>query len=350
MKRFLRYSLFLLVTIVVLILGLVGFLTLREYRPAEVTALNVTAGTHELAEKQDLSFVTYNIGYGGLGATEDFFMDGGRTVQPKDKTMITTNLTGISDTLKNLPADIYLLQEVDRQSKRSFGINQEKYLSEQLNLDSVFAYNFKVDFVPFPWPPIGRVASGIMTMTDAKMTEAKRLSLPSPFTWPVSTSNLKRALLETRFPLKNSPHELVVFNLHLEAYDNGEGKIAQRERLTSVLEKEYQKGNYVIAGGDFNQVFEGSQSFPELKQDGWQPGRMSARDLPTNFSFAYDTQHPTVRVLNAPYTGSYETSQVYSVDGFIVSNNIKVKKTEVIDVGFKHTDHQPVKLTVSLNE
>ena len=43
----------------------------------------------------------------------------------------------------------------------------------------------------------------------------------------------------------------MVFNLHLEAYDNGEGKIAQSKKLADVLSQEYAKGNYVIAGGDF---------------------------------------------------------------------------------------------------
>jgi len=45
----------------------------------------------------------------------------------------------------------------------------------------------------------------------------------------------------------------VLVNLHLEAYDSGEGKIAQTKLLVEFLEQEYAKGNYVIAGGDFNQ-------------------------------------------------------------------------------------------------
>lgn len=44
-------------------------------------------------------------------------------------------------------------------------------------------------------------------------------------------------------------------NLHLEAYDDGEGKEAQTAMLLQILQEEYVKGNYVIAGGDFNQSF-----------------------------------------------------------------------------------------------
>ena len=44
----------------------------------------------------------------------------------------------------------------------------------------------------------------------------------------------------------------MLVNLHLEAYDDGEGTDAQTAALKSFLEQEYAKGNYVIAGGDYN--------------------------------------------------------------------------------------------------
>ncbi len=140
----------------------------------------------------------------------------------------------------------------------------------------------------------------------------------------------------------------MVFNLHLEAYDNGEGKIAQSKKLAEVLSQEYAKGNYVIAGGDFNQVFKGSHRYPDLGEAGWAPGEIDPADLPKHFSLAYDDQQPTVRVLNKPYTGSYETSQVYVIDGFIVSDNVAVHSVKTKDEQFKYTDHQPVKMEVGL--
>ena len=56
-----------------------------------------------------------------------------------------------------------------------------------------------------------------------------------------------------RIPIHNSDKQLVIVNLHLEAYDDGEAKIAQTQELANVLKSEYEKGNYCIAGGDFNQ-------------------------------------------------------------------------------------------------
>ena len=57
-----------------------------------------------------------------------------------------------------------------------------------------------------------------------------------------------------------------------------------------------------------------------------------------------------MRVLNKPYTGSYETSQVYVIDGFIVSDNVAVHSVKTKDEQFKYTDHQPVKMEVVVIE
>ena len=37
--------------------------------------------------------------------------------------------------------------------------------------------------------------------------------------------------------------------------DAGEGKLAQARQLREFLSQEYEKGNYVVAGGDWNQIF-----------------------------------------------------------------------------------------------
>jgi len=350
MKNILKIILSLISFIMIMIIGLVTYLCLNEYTPKQIEPLKLAQGNKLLTLNTDISLLTLNIGYGGLGQSEDFFMDGGKNVQPKSKNMIEENLHGIQNMLEDHPSNIYLLQEVDLDAKRSYHINQQHYLSKQLNLPATFAYNFNVAYVPFPIPPIGKVKSGLSILTDLKMSEANRVALPNSFSWPVRLANLKRALLETRFPIKNSNKELVVFNLHLDAYDNGEGKIEQSKLLKKVLDEEYDKGNFVIAGGDFNQVFEGSQTFPQTKQKGWHPGKISQDDIPTHFSFAYDDASPTVRVLNHAYTGDYTTSQVYVIDGFIVSDNIDIKQTQVYDYQFKYTDHHPVQLTIHLTD
>lgn len=336
--------------VLILLLVFVLFLSINEYKPKEVEQLTPISGHKKISQDDLMSLLSFNIGYAGLSDSEDFFMDGGKKIEPATKQLVEENLEGITDVLQDNPADVYLLQEVDHNSKRSKYINQEDYLTEKLGMDSVFAYNFNVPYVPFPLPPIGRVESGIMTMTDFEMTSASRIALPNPFKWPISMANLKRALLETRYEVEGTDKELVIYNLHLEAYDNGDGKVEQSKLLKKYLEQEYKKGNYVIAGGDFNQVFEGSHVFPDTKQEGWHPGNLEKTDIPAHFTFAFDDEYPTVRVLNHEYTGDYNTSQVYVIDGFIVSDNVNVKEVSVLNQNFRYSDHHPVKMEVELGK
>jgi endonuclease/exonuclease/phosphatase family metal-dependent hydrolase len=347
MKKKIRKTIgIVLVVFVLVIVAAIGYLTVREYRPDSEEKIGALEGTETLNQDDSFVVLTYNTGYAGLSRNEDFFMDGGSGVQPESKELVEENLAGISQTLTSQDADFYFLQEVDLDSKRSYYINEQEYYEQATGLQGLFAYNFKCDYVPYPWPMIGRVQSGLLTLTDYNVTSAKRIALPESFSWPVKTCNLKRCMLETRIPIEGSEKELVLINFHLEAYDSGEGKIAQTKLLAEKLNEEYEKGNYVIAGGDFNQTFEGMDTYPILDDENWTPGSVAESDLPDGFSFAVADNVPTCRLLNGPYSGNYEDSQVYVIDGFIVSDNLKVQSVDNIDVDFQYTDHQPVRLEV----
>lgn len=294
--------------------------------------------------------MTYNTGYAALSCEEDFFMDGGTKVRPDSEEVVEDNLAGIASILEQEDADVYFLQEVDRNARRSYHIDEMEYYEESLGLSGIYACNFKCDFVPYPVPPIGQVEARLVTLTDYTVSAASRISLPESFSWPIKTCNLKRCMLEVRIPIEGSEKELVLINFHLEAYDSGEGKLAQSRMLAEKLQEEYEKGNYVIAGGDFNQTFEGIDTYPILDTDNWMPGEIGEDDIPEGFSFAVSDNVPTCRLLNAPYSGNYEDSQVYVLDGYIVSDNLEVLRIENIDTEFQYSDHQPVRLTVQLTQ
>lgn len=337
--------------ILVLILALfLGYLTLREYRPEDTEAVDVSEGTQTLQAGGSFTVLTYNTGYAALSKDEDFFMDGGSKVRPDDPALVQQNLAGIASILKEQNADFYFLQEVDRDSKRSYYTDELEYYENALGMDGMYARNFKCDYVPYPLPTIGKVDSGLVTLTDHAVSSATRIALPESFSWPLKTCNLKRCMLETRIPIEGSERELVLINFHLEAYDSGEGKIAQSRMLAEKLQEEYDKGNYVIAGGDFNQTFEGMDAYPLLDTENWAPGLIGPDDIPASFSFAVSDNAPTCRLLNAPYSGNYTDSQVYVLDGFIVSDNLEIRSVTNIDTDFTYTDHQPVRLEVTLLE
>ena len=72
MKKFLTVLLILLLVIVVAFGGLLGFLTVTEYRPADVESVTVRrvdgAGTAPIPS-DGFSVLSWNIGYAGLGCT-----------------------------------------------------------------------------------------------------------------------------------------------------------------------------------------------------------------------------------------------------------------------------------------
>jgi len=350
--RFIFKTVLVLVLLVVLVaVGVILWLTVTEYKPAEVETLAVTVGArHDTAQiGQRYKIVTLNVGYAGLGRDEDFFMDGGKKVQPKDEAEVNSNLSGLISALSLQNADIYFLQETDKNSKRSFYIDESEYFARGLSMGSTFAYNYHCAFVPFPWPPIGQVESGVTTLNNLEVSEATRESLPVPFSWPIRVANLKRCMLVERLPLKDSNKSLVLVNLHLEAYSSDEGRKAQMEVLATLIKTELRNGNYVIAGGDFNQSFPGSQAkYPLPENPIWVPGSLTNDDLPDGFTFAYDMGVPTCRALITPYDGNRSELIAYVIDGFMVSSNIKVNSVETVDLNFQNTDHQPVAMEFTL--
>ena len=326
--------------------------TIAEYRPEDTET--VTA-SHPVSAvfKTGLPFtiVSWNCGYGALGDNADFFMDGGTSVYTADRKRLDNNLSGIRDTLKSLGPDLLLLQEVDINSSRSFGTDERAVLRDALpGAAESFAYNFNTLYIPYPVPPMGHVESGLFTLSSAAPRMAERISLPVPFSWPIRLLNLKRCLLVSRFPVKNSDSELVLINLHLEAYDSGEGKEAQTQQLVSFMQEEYAKGNYVIAGGDFNQHFTNidASSWP-VYAGMWQPGVINAESFGDGFSLLMDNTVPSCRSLDRPLAGTpREEFQFYLIDGFILSPNVEAESVETLDYGFICSDHNPVRMVFSL--
>jgi len=351
--------------LVLLAAAFFGILTIAEYRPKDIEKLEIqyhagtAAGGLPLPSTNvPFSVLTWNIGYASLDETQDFFMDGGKAIMPASDANVRRNLAGIMDFLEKADSDLILIQETDIASKRSYYVDQRAYITESFFGSSAFAHNFNCIFVPIPFPQsIGRVSSGLLTLSRFTTTEALRLSLPNPFSWPVRVANLKRCLLVNRIPLAQSGAsqrnaELVLVNLHLEAYDSSGGREAQTRALLNILYQEYAKGNYCIAGGDFNQNFPDID--PELfalkHSDYFVAGTLSPYLLAEGWQYAADKQIPSCRLLNEPFSGNLEDTQLYIIDGFILSPNVELISIEAFDLGFKYSDHNPVKINVLLKE
>ena len=349
MKKILKALGILLLALILLVGGFIGYLSVTEYHPQSVEDAVGTVGGTPFRDGQSLTILSWNIGYAGLDKDADFFMDGGTSVYPVSQDHVTENLRAIDTYIHEAGTDLVILQEVDRDSTRTGHVDEYDMLSH--DFAGAYAPNYRCAYVPYPLPPIGKVESGlaIYSVTGSPAVQPQRVALPCPFSWPVSMANLKRCLLVSTIPLEGSDKNLVVVNLHLEAYDDGEGKVAQTAALMSLLQEEYGKGNYVIAGGDWNQTVPGGlDNFPMQSADLWTPGTLGDSALPEGWCYAVDTGTATCRSLDRALDAEDPTMQYYVIDGFLLSPNVTLTSVETQDLGFANSDHNPVRLEVVL--
>ncbi len=351
--KILKVILILVLIAVLLLAGLLVFLSVTEYKPADRETITVCGTAEkEIPTGETVKIISWNVGYCALGDNADFFMDGGKMVNTASKERVEENLDAVISFIKSEKPSLILLQETDVSSDRSHRIDETESIRDAFDgYSSTFAYNFKVAFHPYPIPPMGKIASGVMTLSEYRIESAERIQLPIPFKWPVSMLNLKRCLDVNRIPVDGTDKELVLIDLHLEAYDDGEGKILQTAALNDILEEEYAKGNYVIAGGDFNQIFSSEDAEPFKAQEGkWAPGVIDVSSFEDGWQFLMDERIPSCRSLDQPLEGAdLEKFQYYLIDGFIVSDNVKISNLETKDLGFINSDHNPVVMEFTLD-
>ena len=189
----------------------------------------------------------------------------------------------------------------------------------------------------------------MLTLGKYQISESVRRQFPVDNSFITKFTDLDRCFMVSRVPLENGK-ELLLVNLHLSAYDEG-GKIRAKQLalLNQVFEEEREKGNYVIAGGDFNHdIADSIESFPTgQKVPGWV-SELDDSQLADGYHFVKAdnaAEVPTCRGADIPY----EKGVTYTVivDGFIVSDGITAR-AENLDGEFRYSDHNPVKLTFVL--
>ena len=293
----------------------------------------------------NLKIVTWNIGYGGLGSNMDFFYDGGTQIRDTEaRTM--RNLGGILAEMKAMDADIYLLQEVDECSRRTYRINELAMLQAAFpEYHLYFACNYRSFFVPIPLrSPMGKVASGLVILSRYRAEKVERLAYPSRFPFPVSLFNLKRCLLAATFRLPDGGL-LAVGNTHNTAYDAGGMREQETGFLASWIDSLQSQGVKVLVGGDWNQYppayvpGEDETANPHFSV---APLRFSAFDA--NGRIVYDSSGKTLRYLDKPYS---RNSTLTVTDYFYVSHSLSSSDARLCgNVGFSCSDHRPVCITV----
>jgi len=332
--------------------GMILFAAITQLNPKpveDVEVINPKSQTQnsKIADSA-FTFLTWNLGYGGLGSDVDFFYDGGKMVTSPKQSVVKNN-TGMTKFLsENKDLDFILLQESDRHGKRSWNIDQVKEFSDVLpNHSYAFAVNYDVKWLPFPFTdPMGNIYGGITTFSKFEPVESKRIALPNITDFPRKLFYLKRCLMLQRYPLANGK-DLVIVNTHFEAYDKGEVKREELKMAKKYLEEEYAKGNYVVLGGDWNIAppdFNVHKWEKEKETDVLYLANNDSTYIP-GWKYVYDPNTPTNRKNSRPFDAKTFTT---IIDYFFVSPNIEVEEVKGVDMGFQFSDHNPVKMKIRL--
>jgi endonuclease/exonuclease/phosphatase family metal-dependent hydrolase len=340
LKRILKYILILIIVVVLGFVGLIVYAIVTDYKPKEEELIS-KATPSILSDSLSITMLTWNIGYAGLDKDMDFFFDGGtKVITPEDKCM--ENIKGIGNFLRrNDSIDFIFLQEVDRGSKRSYYLDEYDTILKKLNDHSPsFAKNYDVFFVPKPMSnPMGKVLSGIAIFSKFTPASSVRFAFPGDFGFPTQLFWLDRCFLVNRYPLANGK-ELVLVNTHNEAFDEGDIRRAQMEYLKVFILNEYNHGNFVIAGGDWNQCPPDFKPAFQGNQINTSQMVMQSDYLSPEWKWVYDNTTPSNRSVVAAYDPATTTTTV--IDFFLISPNIESVSVKCIQLDFENSDHNPV--------
>jgi len=349
MKLIFKIILWVVIVVVVLFGCFLLYITITDFKPDIKESLINETKVNPIV-KDTLSLISWNIGYAGLGAEMDFFYDGGKKVRPS-KEMSRKYLDGIKKFVEtNDSIDFWLFQEVDIKARRSHYKNEvEELENTKPSFIPVFAMNYNVPFVPVPlYEPMGFVKGGMLSLSEMSPEIAVRYAYPLIASWPDKLFLLDRCFILEKYPLKNGKY-LFILNTHNSAYVYD--SVLRLKELRIIKEKmlaEYDKGNYVIAGGDWNANPPGFHPFTNYNGHKFVASKvkMNPETFPPEWSWAFDSLAPTNRQnYQAFKKGQNGTT---TIDYFIVSPNIDVIKTSTIDLNFENSDHNPVFLKVGL--
>ena len=195
------------------------------------------------------SLITYNIGYLS-GMTNNLAVE-------RSENLFIENMISLQSLLKEREADIVLFQEIDFDSKRSFGVNQFEEIAEGLSFSQgAYAVNWDKKYVPFPYWPVsthfGEILSGQAVIANSDLLSNERVVLPRSLenTFAYNAFYLDRLAQVVWLKFEND--SLMLINVHFEAWD-----VVTREKQAEIvidLFDRYAQDYPVILAGDFNCV------------------------------------------------------------------------------------------------
>ena len=353
-RKPLKILLCLLLALVLAVGGYAAYVFLAYYRMEDNQVLEVVPmngmDRGELRAGETYRAASYNIGFGAYSDDYSFFMDGGTESRARSVQAVNDNVSGAMEAVSEIAPEFLLLQEVDIDGTRSYHLNELEHLIDNkaygLFQYRTFAQNYDSPYLFWPLlEPHGANRAGQVTCSAYPIASALRRQLPIEEGF-MKLVDCDRCYSVQRIPLAEGDKELVLYNLHLSAYTS-DGTIAEEQlkMLFADMLAEYERGNYAIAGGDFNKDLLGNSdeifgvSGPEYTWAQPIPAQLVPEGLSIAVPFDGEAPVPSCRNADRPYGPD---NYVVTVDGFVVSANVEVVEARVWDTGFRWSDHNPV--------
>lgn len=376
-KKVIKITGIILLALVIVLAAYIIYLYASYHRISDNQELQVeeisqnTEAGNELTTEKNYSALTYNIGFGAYTPDFSFFMDGGKSSWAKSKDSVKETIKGAGELVASKDPDFALVQEIDLDATRSYHVNEYSILKENIPAyNCVFAQNYDSAFLFYPFTqPHGKSKAGLALFSKYPITGSLRRS------FPISTSftkffDLDRCYSISRVPVDNGK-ELVIFELHMSAYGNSDAiREGQIRMLSEDMQKEYEAGNYVICGGDFNHDLKAADTQSKASDasnntqtdsgDSAEPESWAypfpRSELPEHFSFCLDqlSEDEKNNLWNSARNADmeYVPGETYTVtlDGFIISDNVECTKYENVNTGYSYSDHDPVYMEFQLKK
>ena len=298
--------------------------------------------------------VTWNVQF---AANTDchFFYEGGSLTSVPSKQQVITTLDALAERLAALDADIVLLQEIDRGSRRSWYVDEHVELRQRLPAYKCAAstWYWKMPWVPAPLgmgkEMLGRVDVHLSILSKYTLSNVRRVALP-----PIQSDgcvqrcfNLRRAVQRVTLPAVDGK-DVTILNTHLSAFTNGDGTVeAQVDVLRALIAR---AGPRWLLAGDFNAMPPGVSAVGLTGQAAIEYPVLEAQSAIAPLFEIGASAIPLEQLTDASTRANHFSLKYYGVAlpeltvdyVFFAPGAWKVKAARVVREGGWPSDHAPV--------
>jgi len=225
------------------------------YQASSVTTAEVTSSP---------TVMTWNIRF-GVGRFP-WFGDscGERSIMTGEE--VLSGLEGIRDFLEDVQPDIVLIQEIDRESKRTGYQDQVQWVLDNTYLNyGVYASMWDSQFIASDGLGMVDVGNAILSRYPISKAERIKLALRTDQDPVTQYFYLRRNALKADIDIGSD--DIVAVNVHATAFATDDTKQKHIDTFYSVLETLDSSGRVFVAGGDLNSIPPGAPQYDFCLED-----------------------------------------------------------------------------------